>query len=110
MGGSDEWVRIELEAGARLDRGDLNGAATVVIEGYGSQVLGVLVKTLRNRAAAREAYTVWVEELWESLKRFRRQCSFRTWSYAIANRVARRLKQEARRSWNRILDVAELQA
>ncbi|HET8733590.1 MAG TPA: sigma factor, partial [Anaeromyxobacteraceae bacterium] len=66
---------------ARLDQGDLPGAATEALRGYGPQVLGYLNAVLRNEDDAHDVFSQFAEDLWKGLAGFRRESSVRTWAF-----------------------------
>ncbi len=78
-------------------RGDLRAAFEATVKAYGPELLGYLVAILRDETSAREAYAELLEQLWKSLPRFQRACSFRTWTYALAFRLAARQRRRTRR-------------
>lgn len=93
------WVDAEIERqiGARLLEGDLEGAATEALRGYGPQVLGYLTVVLRSEDRADEAFSVFSEDLWKGLPSFRRESSFGTWAYKLAWHAASRVLRDPHR-------------
>lgn len=63
-------------------------AATAAIEVFGPEVLRYLVGTLRDSAAADEAFSLFCERLWSGFSRFEWKSSLRTWAYAIARNAS----------------------
>lgn len=92
-------ARAEREAAvrARVEAGDLHGAATAAIELYGGELASFLHAIARDDDLAADAYATWCEDLWKGLPAFRWQASLRTWSYAIARNALYRLKRGPRR-------------
>jgi RNA polymerase sigma-70 factor (ECF subfamily) len=82
---------------ARFEAGDRKGAATLLLEAYGREVLGFLIARLRDRDAAAEVFSQFAEDLWKSLEGFRWQCSARVWSYTLARHAASHYVKDARR-------------
>jgi RNA polymerase sigma-70 factor (ECF subfamily) len=82
---------------ARFEAGDRKGAATLLLEAYGREVLGFLIARLRDRDAAAEVFSQFAEDLWKSLDGFRWQCSARVWSYTLARHAASHYVKDARR-------------
>ena len=80
------------EAGIReaWERGDLEQAATRLMESYGPEVQGFLVAFMSDRAAAREAFSLFARNLWEALPDFEWRCTARGWAYTLARNAARR--------------------
>jgi len=99
----------DLEARLRelLAAGDLRGAATLAIRGYGPQVLQVLRAMLRDEGDAREAFSQFAENLWKGLGSFRGEASFKTWAFRLACNAARNQRDEAWRRRGRRLATGE---
>ncbi len=93
-----------------LAAGDLRGAATAAIRGYGPQVLQVLRAMLREEAEAREAFSQFAENLWKGLATFRGEASFKTWALRLACNAARNQRDEAWRRRGRRLATGEASA
>ncbi|MCB9593261.1 MAG: sigma-70 family RNA polymerase sigma factor [Sandaracinaceae bacterium] len=92
-----------LEAGIRerATAGDLHGAATSALEGYGSEILGYLVATCGDASVAEEVFSTMSEDLWKALPAFRWESSMRTWLYVLARNAHaryRRTPHEKRRA------------
>jgi RNA polymerase sigma-70 factor (ECF subfamily) len=83
-------LAIEDAARAAIAAGDLESAATAVVEGYGDEIFAYLWDVTGSESAATEAFGAFVEAMWTALPAFREAASFRTWSYAIARRQAAR--------------------
>ncbi len=83
MGADD----LERAIRARVDAGDMAGAATLAIDGYGPQVMGFMAAILRDEEAARELFAEMAAELWQRLPAFRWESSIRTWLYVVARRA-----------------------
>ena len=103
-------AELEAELATLLDAGELARAATVVIRGYGPELLGYLLVIMRNPDWARDVFAQFGEDLWRGLPAFRRDCSVRTWCYVLTWRAARRFDQEAYRRRVRRLATSELEA
>lgn len=88
---------VEEAVRSSLAHGDLRGAFERGVEGFGPEVLGYLVAVLRDEERARDAYAELLEQLWRSLPRFEGLSSFRTWTYALAFRLAARQRRRVRR-------------
>jgi RNA polymerase sigma-70 factor (ECF subfamily) len=95
------------------ERGDLDGAATCALEGYGSELFGFLVALLRREEDASEVFSQTCEDLWVGLARFECRSSMRTWLYALARHAAARFRRSPHRRPGRhvglsgLRDVAE---
>jgi RNA polymerase sigma-70 factor (ECF subfamily) len=89
---------LESEIRARFSAGDLSGAATLAIQGYGAEVCGYLAAVLRDEEQARDVFADTAAELWKDLPRFRWEASLRTWLYTLArHRLAAHLSRAERR-------------
>ena len=83
--------------------GNLQTAAAVAVEGYGPEVYGFLLASLRSEQDAQEVYAVLCEDLWRGLPGFEWHSSFRTWLYRIAHHaMARHLRAPDRRRGRRV--------
>jgi RNA polymerase sigma-70 factor (ECF subfamily) len=102
----------ELEERLRqlLAAGDLRGAATEAIRGYGPRVLQALRAILRDEADARDAFSQFAENLWKGLGSFRGESSFKTWALRLACNAARNQRDEAWRRRGRRLATGEASA
>ena len=106
-------MELEAEIAGLLAAGELKGAATVAVEGYGPEVLGFLVVFMHDQANAEEVFAQTCENLWAGLPRFERRAAFRTWFYTLARHAAANFRRaphhNARRrgSLSEITDVAE---
>jgi RNA polymerase sigma-70 factor, ECF subfamily len=71
--------------------GDLDGAATELVRGYGAEILGFLESTLGDDAMASDAFSLFSEDVWRGLAGFQGASTLRTWAYAVARRTAFRV-------------------
>jgi len=96
---SEDQVRALCAAGKH------DQATTAALRAYGDEVFRFLCASLRNEGDASEAFSLFAEDLWTSLKSFAWECSLRTWSYTLARRASART---LRKGWNRkaVLDSA----
>jgi len=92
----------ETTIGALLSAGDFDAATTLTIRVYGPELLGFLRARLGNLDAAREAFAWFAEDLWRGMSRFRRECSMRTWAYALARSAAVRYGRSVQRGLNAV--------
>src|SRR5262245_23365207 len=114
---SREWVRrtevrrdLEVELRELLERRDFSRAATLLIRGYGPELLGYLIAIMRNPDWAREVFAQFCEDAWRGLETFRRECSVRTWCYVLAWNAGRRFERDAYRQRVRRLETTEISA
>ncbi len=92
---------------ALLDQGDLPGAATEALRGYGPQVLGYLNAVLRNEDDAHDVFSQFAEDLWKGLAGFRRESAVRTWAFRLAWHAAARYARDPYRRRGRPMLTTE---
>jgi RNA polymerase sigma-70 factor, ECF subfamily len=97
VGASEESALADADIQAMVGNGDVDAAATVIVQNYGQQVYGFLRAALGNDADADEVFAATSERLWRGLPAFRWQCSVRTWIYVIARNESSRYLRGARR-------------
>jgi RNA polymerase sigma-70 factor (ECF subfamily) len=68
--------------------GDYNRAATLVIEGYGMELMAFLLSRTRSATDAEEVFAMFAEKLWAGLPGFEWRCTARAWAYRIARHAA----------------------
>ena len=90
-------MTLDARVRALLDRGEVDEAATAALEALGPSLLGFL-GSLLDEDDARDAFSVFAEDLWRGLPGFRFECSLRAWSYRLARNAAARLGKTA---WRR---------
>jgi len=96
--------RIVLEA---LDADDFKTALTILMDAYGTQVYRFCRFMVSDPALAEDTHQVTFVQAYESLKRFSRQSTLRTWLFSIArHRCLDAVKVAARRK-TRFEAVAE---
>lgn len=70
---------------------DYPAATTLTIEKYGPEILGYLVAVARTESDAADAFSLFSEDLWRGIGKFRWEASMRTWAYTLARNALRRL-------------------
>jgi RNA polymerase sigma-70 factor (ECF subfamily) len=106
-------VDLEQRIRGSIEAGDLRAAATAAVEGYGPEVLGFLVTTLRDEHDATEVFSQACEDLWAGFPRFEGRSSLRTWFYVLARHAASRFRRAPHRraGWrvamSNVTDIAE---
>lgn len=85
-----DHAELEEQLAQRLSRDDRDGAATVVIEVFGPQVMGFMNARLGALDAAEEAFTLFAEDVWRGLPGFSGRGSLRGWVYTLARNAANR--------------------
>ena len=103
---ADERDALERRIRSLWDAGDMRRAATVLLEGYGGELLGFLMLRLRDRDAASEAFSKFTEDLWRGLGGFEWRCSARVWSYTLARHAASHYIRGARRRRERLAPLS----
>jgi len=88
---SDSFPVLEAEVQRTLAAGDLEACATLVLRGYGPEILGYLLSRLRDEGLAAEVFAMFAEDLWRSLPTLAIDVSMRAYAYAIARNAAHRL-------------------
>ena len=58
----------EQELRRAWEAGDLRAVATLALERYGPEILGVLSVQLRSTADAADAFSLFAEDLWKGLR------------------------------------------
>jgi RNA polymerase sigma-70 factor (ECF subfamily) len=99
-------MRLEDQVAELLAAGDPDAAATVALEALGPPVLGYLGGLL-EADDARDAFSLFAEDLWRGLPGFRGECSLRSWAFRIAwHTAARVLRDPWRRRGERLPTTA----
>jgi RNA polymerase sigma-70 factor, ECF subfamily len=78
--------------------GDLDKAATQLMEAYGSEIYGFLVNLMSSETAASDVFSQFAEDLWAGLPNFKFKSSARTWLYVLARHAGARYR---RTPWNK---------
>jgi RNA polymerase sigma-70 factor, ECF subfamily len=68
--------------------GDFEKATTEALREYGAELFGFLVSMHGDYDVASEAFAVFSERLWQTMRRFEWECSLRTWCYRLARNAA----------------------
>jgi RNA polymerase sigma-70 factor (ECF subfamily) len=88
---------------AAFEAGRYEVAATASLERYGNEIFTFLVARLRSTSDAREAFSMFAEDMWIGLPAFAWRCSMRTWAYTLArNAAARYASAPYRRARNNV--------
>jgi RNA polymerase sigma-70 factor (ECF subfamily) len=102
----EQRAALEQQIRALCDAGDKRRAATLLLEGYGRELLGFLMSRLRDDDAAREVFSRFTEALWRGLDGFRWRCPARVWCYTLARHAASRYIREAQRGRMRAVPLS----
>ena len=79
-----------------LRASDHSGATTVALRAYGREVLGYLRAMMNDEQDALEAFSMFSERLWRSIRSFRGESTVRTWAYRLAFCAAHDLRRKER--------------
>ncbi|HSD87033.1 MAG TPA: sigma-70 family RNA polymerase sigma factor [Kofleriaceae bacterium] len=89
---------IDAEVEALVQAGELDKAATRLMETYGSEIYGFLMNLMSNETAAADVFSQFGEDLWAGLSKFKFKSSLRTWLYVLARHAGARYR---RTPWNK---------
>src|SRR6185503_15415067 len=89
---------LDVEVARCVAGGELDKAATRLMETYGSELYGFLVNLMSNDTAASDVFSQLAEDLWAGLPKFKFKSSTRTWLYVLARHAAARYR---RTPWNK---------
>ena len=104
---------LEERIGDLCKRGDLHGAVSCAVEGFGPEVFGFLVTVLRDEHDASEVFSQACEDLWRSIEQFEGRCTMRAWLYTLARHAMARFRRAPHRrpglhvSPSQVSDLAE---
>lgn len=94
---ADERARLEATIEAHCTAERFSDAVTVALRGFGPEVLGYLSAMSRSEVDANDAFSLFCEDLWRGLPKFRWASSFRTWAYTLARHALYRLARDPER-------------
>jgi RNA polymerase sigma-70 factor (ECF subfamily) len=100
-------MTVEAQVQELLSAGDLRGAATAAIQGFGPKVLGYLRSILRDDNDAADAFSNFAEDLWRGIGSYRGEASFKTWAYKLAWCSAMHVRSDTYRRLGRRLESGE---
>ncbi len=81
---------------------DRNAATTAALRLYGGELYGFLCGLARDPTLADEVYSELCELVWKQLDAFRWEASLRSWLYALARRLAMRMRVDGYRRAARV--------
>jgi RNA polymerase sigma-70 factor (ECF subfamily) len=99
---------VEGEVRRRCDAGDMRGAATAAIEGYGPELLGFLVVVVGDPSEAGDVFADTCVRMWKSLPGFRWESSLRTWVYVLARRACHAHRKERAKQRDRQVPLSQV--
>jgi RNA polymerase sigma-70 factor (ECF subfamily) len=104
-------MSVEDQVAALLAAQDYGHAAETVMREYGPGVRGLLLTLFRrNRDAGEEAFSLFAENLWRYIPKFRGDSSVRTWVYCVARSAAVSVTREGWRRNARRLETRDAEA
>ena len=89
---------VEAEVRERLAKADVEGALACLLNGFGSEIYGLLVGLHRDPNEADEAFSSFAEKVWRGLPGFRWESSLRTWLYVVARSASQSHRRARRRA------------
>lgn len=107
---SDDRAAVEARIREAAEASRWSDAVTIALREYGEELLGYLVAMTRSETDAGDAFSIFAEDLWKGLPKFRWECMFRTWAYGLARHAVARIKRDPHRRRARPLDDAHLEA
>lgn len=87
----EEAVRVAVVAG------DVDGAADLVVRRFGPEVLGFLLSLTNDEGLTSDAFSVFCEDVWKGIAKFRFESALRTWLFSLARHAAHRTARAPRR-------------
>lgn len=93
----DDRARLEAEIRAHCDAERYSEAVTAALRGFGPEILGYLAAMSKLETDANDAFSLFCEDVWRGLPRFRWASSFRTWAYTLARHASYRLARDPER-------------
>jgi RNA polymerase sigma-70 factor, ECF subfamily len=82
--------QLEAQVRALHEAGDLRGAATLMLQRLGADVLRVLHARFRNADLTAEVFARFAEALWQALPSFAFRCSVRAFMFTLARNAGNR--------------------
>jgi RNA polymerase sigma-70 factor (ECF subfamily) len=101
-GGIEPTLR-EIAIRTHHERAEWSDAVTAGLREYGPEIFGFLVATSGSEDQAADIFSQFSLDLWQGVRKFRWQSSFRTWAYTLARHAWLRVGQKAQRRRERPL-------
>lgn len=89
-----ERDEIERDLRRLAQASDFDAATTVMLQGYGPEILRFLIGLHGSEAAASDVFSLFAEGIWRRIGAFDRACSFRTWAFGVARRASLRYRRD----------------
>ncbi len=99
---------LETNVRERTTAGDIDGAVTAALRGYGEEVFSFLVMRLGAEDRAADVFSQACEDLWKSLPTFEWRCSLRTWFYKLARSAWSRHARSPANQANRRIALSQI--
>lgn len=93
----EDRVVVEGTVRAAVAQGDVDGAADIVVRRFGPEILGFLYSVTRDEGLAGDSFSVFCEDVWKGLGKFRFESSLRTWLFTLARNAASRTARAPQR-------------
>ncbi len=93
-----EREELEQQVAKQAKVGDIDAAATAALRAYGPEVLGFLVSSASDEDLAVDAFSLFSEDLWRGIGRFRWEATLRTWAYTLARHALSRAHKSKHRA------------
>ena len=88
--------KLEHDVGIRLKAGDFEGATTHLLRQCGPGIRGYLRVALSADRRLRDAYSIFSEAVWQSLRRYRSERRLIVWAYRLAYVAAKQQRDQSR--------------
>lgn len=107
LSGAHAFPPVEGNIAAAFAEGDRERATTLVLRGYGPEILSYLSTLHRSEDDCDEVFSLFSEAIWRSADSFEGRSSVRTWAYAVARKVSQRYRRDESRRHRRFRPFAE---
>jgi RNA polymerase sigma-70 factor (ECF subfamily) len=87
------------------ERGDFEGAATIVYDAYGREIYSFLLSQFQRSSGADDVFSQFNEDFWRGLPRFGWRCSIRAWCYQLARNASHRHRRSPHNDGRRHLPL-----
>src|SRR5688500_7824925 len=89
---------LDADVARLVAAGELDKAATQLMEAYGSEIYGFLVNLMSSDTAASDVFSQFAEGRWAGLPKSKFKSTTRTWLYGLSRHAAAR---DRRTPWNK---------
>jgi RNA polymerase sigma-70 factor (ECF subfamily) len=89
------------------DTDDIAGLATEFVKLHGADIMGFIAGRMGRSADVSEVFSMFAEEFWKDLPRFRWECTLRGFAYILARNAVVRFSTASRRESKRRLNINE---